>query len=390
MPTDTLEAPANAAADVSTIAPSRAVENRDARNPTDRQTAQRERSKAARDQANAIARDMAAKKFLLGDDKAAPDASVAPAKEPVTREPKATPAPKAEDAPAAEPTAEQKAAATEKSKKLGNAKRALALDGWKPERIGKMTEDEILEIGEHRAKNQADVNREFAKLRNASSPTGARAEDGTFAPKAAEDKPAPTPAAKETPAPAAVHQDDPEIAALIEAAQDEIGEPATKLFKAVVAKLESKVRRQSEIGTAVTTEILYSQGRQLIETEYPDKLNDPAAFDEVAENFRALVSSGRYGRGQVSKAWREAGFMAFGAPDTVQQAQREMLARQTAADIGRVDPGRGDTGTHSQAASAVKGGKEALQLAAKMFASNPSAKLDDLQGKLMAKLKGGK
>jgi hypothetical protein len=82
--------------------------------------------------------------------------------------------------------------------------------------------------------------------------------------------------------------------------------------------------------------------------------------------------------------------MAFGAPDTVQQAQREMLARQTAADIGRVDPGRGDTGTHSQAASAVKGGKDALQLAAKMFASNPSAKLDDLQGKLMAKLKGGK
>ena len=389
MPTDTLEAPANAAADVSTIAPSRAVENRDSRNPTARETAQRERSKAARDQANAIARDMAAKKFLLGDDKPAPDASAAPAKEPVTPAKPAKAEPKAEEA-APEPTAEQKAAAAEKSKKLGSAKRTLALDGWKPAHIAKMSEDELLEIGEHRARNQADVNREFAKLRNASSPTGARAEDGTFAPKPAEEKAAPTTAAKETPAPAAASQGDDEIAAMIDAAQDEIGEPATKLLKSIVAKLDAKVRGQGEIGTAVTTEILYSQGRQLIETEYPDKLSDPAAFDEVAENFRALVASGRYGRGQVSKAWRDAGFMAFGAPDTVQQAQREMLARQTAADIGRVDPGRGDTGTHAPSSSAVKGGKDALQMAAKMFAANPGVKLDELHGKLMNKLKSGK
>jgi hypothetical protein len=353
-----------------------------------------DRTKAARSKLDAVASEMATGKITDRETRIEPAAEVvtppsvdatakadapAPAPETAKSEPKAD-KPKAEDA-------------TEKVKKLSAAKRALALDGWKPERIAKLDEDEILEIGSHRAKNQADVNREFAKLRNAaSSPTGARNADGTFAEPAKPATDAPAKSDKDA-KPAAAPTGDPEIDAMIDAAQDDIGEPAVKLLKAITTKMAAKMatgaKGSNETAEAVTTELLYSAGREAVEREYPEEMaKTPELFDEVAENFKALVSSGRYGRGQISKAWRDAAFMAFGAPNVTRKAQRDMLARQAAADVGRVDPGTGDKGAPTDAP--ITNHRDALKLAGQMMAANPNADPAKLQAQLMAKIRGNR
>lgn len=360
-----------------------------------RQTSSGEdRSKAARAKLDAVAANMAAGKFTdrgqsvepAGDDtrpsdagSAATPAAAAPSTAPTAEPAKSKPAAK-------EPTAEEKA---ERTKRLATAKRALALDGWKPERISKLDEDELLEIGEHRAKNQADVNREFAKLRNASSPTGARAADGTFAPAPpAAAKDAKDDAKKDDAAPSAI-TGDKEIDAMIDAAQDEIGEPAVKLLKAITNKLTAKMAGGGDVSSAVTTEMLYSTGREIVERDYATQLEkDPSSFDEVAENFKALVASGRYGRGQISKVWRDAAFMTYGAPNVTEKAQRDMLARQAAADVGRVDPGTGDSGSSTEAP--ITNQRDALKLAGQMMAANPTADPEKLRQQVMARIRGNR
>lgn len=395
--------PTSGAPNVSSMAPSQAVQARDARDGNRQSTP--DRSKAAREKLNAVAKDMAAKKFLLGDKPVAGD----DAKEVVTDDAAdAAPEPqadaKAAPAPKKVPTSEEKAATAEKSKKINAAKRALALDGWEAEDIAELEKksiDKLLQIGGHRAKNQGDVNREFAKLRE-NSPTGARNSDGTFA-KPAEATPAATALAtaqqaepaKPAPKAAAVQtpSGEDDIDAIIDAAEDEIGQPAVKLLKSITSVLtarvkaaEAKAASGGEIGQAVSREMLYSQGREIVEGDFPDQMAaDPNAFDEVAENFQALVASGRYGRGQISKVWRDAGRMYFGEPDTVRKAQRNMLARQKAADIGRVDPGAGDTGASTE--QPISNGRDALKLAASMFAKNPNGNLDTLKDALMSKVR---
>lgn len=407
-----MPAPASPAADVSTAgAPNvstmpanQAVSRRDSRNPSARDGAPNDRARAGRDRLNRIAQEFSAGKFEKGASPIEPEtaeatANVDPPEAPATSTPQPKPAKKAEAK--AEPTAEEKAASADKAKKIAAAKRALAMDGWEPDDIAALKEDKLLKIGDHRAKNQADVNREFAKLRtSASSPTGARADNGQFAKaEAPADAPAATPAAKQPPAQSKTAEADQtptgeiDYDQILDAAEDEIGTPAVKLLKSVIGPLtarlkaaEAKVASSGEIGNAVTTEMLYSQGREIIEAEYPDNLSDPAAFDEVAENFKALVASGRYGRGQISKAWRDAGFMSFGAPDTVKQAQRGMLARQKAADVGKVDAGTGDTGAPTT--TPITNSREALNLAAKMMVENPKANMDKLRDALMNKVRG--
>ena len=254
------------------------------------------------------------------------------------------------DAPAekkTEPTDPDKTAAKEKASKLSKAKQALALDGWEPEDIAELAsrdEAKLLRIGEHRAKNQGDVNREFAKLREAGKT--APAAEAAPAPKAeAAPAKAEAPAAKAEPAKTSVTEE----MRIIDEAAEEIGPKGAEVLKAITSSLLARLERAEaaakgtgEVSSAIQTEMLYSQVRQIIEADYPEQSGDPSTFDEVAANFQALVASGRYGRGQIAKAWRDAGHMAFSALDHVNKAQRDMLARQAAADKGRVDSGRGD------------------------------------------------
>lgn len=397
-PTTTHDAPANSA-----------------RNRTPREN-NRANAKAAKERLNAVGRDMSAGKYtsreqsVVEDDQTAHNyASDRPSRDArevsdspgiaPTPDPKPAPAPTARKEPEAKPSkpAADPAADAEKGKKLQAAKRALALDGWKPERIAKLEEDELLEIGEHRAKNQADVNREFARLR---SGTPARSPDGTFKAEAKPGEPAtaaPTKAEPQTPKPAeqSAAQGDAEIDGVIDAAAQEIGEPATKLLKAITGTLmarvkaaEAKAASRSDEGQAINTELIQSQGRQLVESHYPEQMANPGAFDEVVENFRALAASGRYGPGQLSKVWTDAAFMAFGGQSTVRKAQRDMLARQNAADKGRVDPGRGDTGVATDAP--INNTRDALRLAGKMMAENPSVHPDKLRETLMGRVRGNR
>lgn len=384
--------------------PQHSMPNSSARGRGNRQSGDTAGQKAARDRLNSVANLMSAGKVtsreqtVVEDDQTAHESgdreamsargvSDSPAIAP-TEAPKKEPSKPVgkQPAPKPEPTAEEKAAAQDKAKRVSAAERALLLDGWEPADIKALSEDKILKIGAHRAKNQADVNREFAKLRAGTTAIAKPAEpvrnpDGTFA------APQKETAADGADAPGASGIS--EVDGMIDAVAEELGEPAAKLLKSINAHWAAKFKSQGEIGDSVSSEIVYSQGRQLVEAEYADPYAAaPESFDDVAENFKALIASGRYGRGEISKAWRDAAFMKYGAPDTTRKTQRAMLARQDAANKGRVDPGTGDNGAPTDAP--ITDHRQALQHMAKLMAENPSANRDELMAKGLSRIRGNR
>jgi hypothetical protein len=274
-----------------------------------------------------------------------------------------------------EPSAEEKQAAQEKAGRLASAKRALALDGWKPEQIAKMDEGTLLEMGSHRAKNQADVNRNFAELRKAAS-TAPRNSDGTFAPRP-DDKPAEGKAegngngnGKKADGEAALPSM-PDLVAAIEASKDDIGEPATKLLRLVETAMKvQNAQAQSERATLqnAVAELIYSRAYDSATSQYPEQMQGETK--EFEANLEALIASGRYTLRQNAKLGLDAAYMTWGPPNVTRKAQREILARQEAAAQGHVDNGDGDNGASSET---VLRGRAALRFAAQQMAANRDA-----------------
>lgn len=360
-----------------------------------------ERQSAARKQLDAVAKGMSEGKFASGQGAVNPEDAAA-----LSGEKRATPTTNSTSQAAEKPadkSAATKAAdkAAEKSpedkKKLAEAKRVLARDGWEPSDFEKFDDVSLIARAEKRRPVQAQIDsmgNELLKARQQPrNPAGQFQEkpagEGAAAVDAgkAADKP------QDQQAQADDDDTDPEIQSILDAAKDVIDEPAAKVLKQMAKVLTAKAgagnkQAQARVQNAeyLAREMLINQGRERVTDAYPDAMGGEGAFEEVQANWQALAKSGRYGAGQMSKMWDDAAFMAFGPKDTTKQTQREMLARQEAAETGAVDSGvtRKPEGADKQPLK----GKAALNYAAELMAKNPGKSPDEIKAMMKGRVVG--
>jgi hypothetical protein len=274
-------------------------------------------------------------------------------------------------------TPEAKAAAAETAKKLSDAKRVLARDGYEPEEIAAMSEEKLLARAAVRAKVQADVDKlgtEHAALKR--SMPQPRTPEGKFdakeVPVTGQPGTEPTPAAQ----PQALSTN-PEVDALLQQAKASMGTEAATVLGKIANALEATTNSRVQAAEMMARTQLSEQGQRMMQEKYPDQAaENPAAFEDVQKNFAVLCASGRYDMNQIPKAWADALHMAFGPPNEVLNAQRGMLSRQLAANNGAIDVGAArNPATTGQPASK----RDLLKAAGQLMAANPGGNLDQMR-----------
>lgn len=279
--------------------------------------------------------------------------------------------------PADQQTPEQKAALADSAKKLSAAKRVLARDGWMPTDFDKYEADDLIDRADQRKQVHAETDRtfgEYAKLKN--QVPQPRAADGKFEAKTPEQQAAADAQAAHAPK-AADPTPDGDISALMAEVEAKAGKDTAGLFGKLATLLSQKFGERTATGENLARAVLIQDGQRLFAELYPTQAtDDPAAFEDVQLNFGVLLDSGRYQPTQLRKAWTDALYMAFGPSSPQELAQREMLARQSSAQRGRVDPG-----AHAQAPAAAQepSKRDQLKAAGELMKANPKASLEELR-----------
>lgn len=289
----------------------------------------------------------------------------------------AKPEPKAAKKKTATPTtpeakeAAKKAAAdkaTADAAKMDKAKKALLRDGMKPGVLAKLSDEEVLELGEIRAGQQAQVDAFGNELKRLKAGTPAAAVK-TAAAKAKDEAAAAGDEGAEADAGAEESTAVPaNISAILDGMEEHAGPEVTKALKDAFASLSNSRQAELQAANQVSRTMLLRGARKDLTEAYP-QIKDSKEWDKVVELATALVQSGRYNDGDEDQLFQDAARVAF--PNATETAQRRLLNRQKKAKAGQIDRG----GDNREGASKKLTPHDQASLAGKLLAQGkkPSA-----------------
>jgi hypothetical protein len=248
-------------------------------------------------------------------------------------------------------------AEAEKSKKgerLEKAKLALLRDKMKPSVLAKLSEEEILELGEARAEQQKRVDgfgNEMKKLKaqlaqGQQPPASAKKDDDKGDDKSKEAQAQQTQTDGDT---------DYGLDTMLEHAGPEVTNTIKKAFKT----LEDSHREELSTATNAARSMLLRGARKDLKEAFP-QVDDSKTWDKVVRFATALAQSGDYPDGDEDRLFQDAARAAI--PDATETAQRKLLAKQKRAKAGQMDRGGDDRSGGSKKLSAVDQAKLAGQL----------------------------
>lgn len=318
----------------------------------------------------------------------APSTTVKPtAPQPQPQKPNAPvnagPKPNEPNAPAQTP--EQKQAAAAHAKRVLDAKRVLSRDGWEPDEINAMDEARLLERADVRRAHHEEVDRRLSAAKPQPRDT-----NGQFAPKTGEqpkpgEAPAPgqnQPAAGDPSAVAAQNQTPQlpqDLQAIIANAEGTIGKPAAQLLTQITQTIMQQVGTRVQAAEAGYNQHLVNELGSIMERDYPGNAIDQETLNSLFDTACGLLQGGM-GRGiPTSQLWSKVLLLHYGPPDSVQNEQRDALARQTAAANGRPDAG---TSRAAAANANPPSRKDLLKKAGDLMKNANGRSLEELQREL--------